>query len=118
MASSRGARLVDLAGWREGRRMALDTDSGLDREGPIPRKFADHGDRCHGVYFLAQNVVSLLSEVISAMREAKGFMRVVAAAEDEYLPSGPPPSPLTGSYFTMWAVFDVRFGSSGETMGS
>ena len=27
-------------------------------------------------------------------------------------------SPLTFSYFSMWAFFDVRFGSSGETMGS
>ena len=27
-------------------------------------------------------------------------------------------SPLTVSYFTMWALFDVRFGSSRETMGS
>ncbi len=27
-------------------------------------------------------------------------------------------SPLTVSYFTMWAMFDVRFWSSRETMGS
>ena len=27
-------------------------------------------------------------------------------------------SPLTVSYLTMWAMFDVRFGSSRETMGS
>ena len=33
-------------------------------------------------------------------------------------PSGPPMSPLTVSDFTMWALFDVRFGSSRETMGS
>ena len=34
------------------------------------------------------------------------------------MPAGPPMSPLTVSYFTMWALFDVRFGSSRETMGS
>ena len=52
------------------------------------------------------------------MREAKGFVRVVGGAEDEYMPAGPPMSPLTVSYFTMWVLFDVRFGSSRETMGS
>ena len=113
--TSRGSKMVNLAGWREGRKMAL--GAGLDGEGPIPRKFADD-DPCHGIYFLAQNVVSLLSEVMSTMREAKGYLRIVGAAEDEYMPSGPPMSLLTGSYFTMWAFFDVRFGSSRETMGS
>ena len=28
------------------------------------------------------------------------------------MPSGLPMSPLTASYFTMWTLFDVRFGSS------
>jgi hypothetical protein len=32
--------------------------------------------------------------------------------------SGPPMSPLTPSYFTTWAFFDVQFGASRETMGT
>ena len=48
--SSRGSKVVDLASWREGRKMAL--DAGLGDEGPIPAKFADH-DPCHGIYALA-----------------------------------------------------------------
>ncbi len=115
IVSSRGSEVVDLANWREGRKMALDT--GLGGEGPIPAKFADH-DPCHGIYALAQNIASIMSESMSTMREAKGFVRIVGEAEDEYMPAGPPMSPLTVSYFTMWALFDVRFGSSRETMGS
>ena len=52
------------------------------------------------------------------MKEAKGFAKVVVDAEDQYMPGGPPISPLTISYFTLWALFDVRFGSSRETMGA
>jgi len=33
---------------------------------------------------------------------------LVEKAEDEYITSGPPISPLTGSYFFSWAVFDDR----------
>ena len=95
--------------------MAL--EAGLGDEGPIPAKFAGL-DPCHGIYALAQNVASLMAESNSGMREAKGYVRTAAGAEDEYMPSGPPMSPLTVSYFTMWAMFDVRFGSSRETMGS
>ena len=34
------------------------------------------------------------------------------------MPSAPPMSPLTTSYFTTWAFFDVRFGPDGETIGT
>ena len=115
IVSSRRSKVVDLASWREGRKMAL--EAGLGDEGPIPAKFAGL-DSCHGIYALAENVASLMAESISWMREAKGYVRIVGDAEDEYMPSGPPMSPLTVSYFTMWALFDVRFGSSRETMGS
>ncbi len=115
IASSRGSSVVDLASWREGRKMAL--EAGLGGEGPVPAKFKGL-DPCHGIYAMAENVASRMSESTSGMREAKGFVRIAGAAEDEYMPSGPPMSPLTVSYFTMWALFDVRFGSSRETMGS
>ena len=113
--SSRWSKVVDLASWREGRKMALET--GFGDEGPVVLgKFADN-DPCHALYLLAQNVASFMSESISGMREAKGYFRIVGDAEDEYLPDDPPMSPLTVSYFTMWALFDVRFGSSRDTMG-
>ena len=114
IVSSRGSKVVDLASWREGRKMAL--EAGLGDDGLALGKLAGD-DPCHALYALGQNVASLMSESISGMREAKGFVRIVGAAEDEYMPSGPPMSPLTVSYFTMWALFDVRFGSSRETMG-
>ena len=113
--SSRGSKVVDLAGWREGRKMAV--EAGFDDDGQTLGKFAGL-EPCHALYAMGQNVASLMAETISGMREAKGYVRIAGNAEDEYMPSGPPMSPLTVSYFTMWALFDVRFGSSRETMGS
>jgi hypothetical protein len=43
---------------------------------------------------------------------------VISDAEDEYLPSGPPMSPLTKSYFTNWAFFDLYTGINKETFGT
>ena len=113
--SSRGSKVVELSSWREGRKMAL--EAGFGDDGQILHDLAGH-DPCHALYAVGQNVASLMAETISEMREAKGYVRIVGDAEDEYLPAGPPMSPLTVSYFTMWALFDVRFGSSRETMGS
>ena len=113
--SFRGSKVVDLAAWREGREMAL--EAGFGDEDPALGKLAGH-DPCHAPYIMGQNFASFMAESISGMREAKGYVRTVGDAEEEYLPGGPPMSPLTTSHFTMWALFDVRFGSSRETMGS
>ena len=114
--TARGSKVVDLDVWREGRTMALEAGFG-DDDPALGKKFAGL-DPCHALYAAAENIASLMAETLSGMREAKGYVRIVGGAEDEYLPGGPPMSPLTVSYFTMWALFDVRFGSSRETMGS
>ena len=46
------------------------------------------------------------------------FTKEVGKAEDEYIPSGPPMSPLTRSYFTSWAFFDHRIGKTTDTLAS
>lgn len=114
--SSGKSKVVDLAGWREGRELALEAGLGDDAQA-LSKRFADH-DPCHAMYILGQNFASVMAELISGLREAKGFTRIVGDAEDEYMPSYPPMSPLTTSYFTMWSMFDVRFGSSRETIGT
>ncbi len=75
-------------------------------------------DPLHAVYVAVQNVTSLFAERVSGYPEFKPYYQAAAHAEDEYLPSGPPMSPLTGSYFTTWAFFDLRFGPDQETIGT
>lgn len=70
----------------------------------------------HAAYIVAQNVLSAFAEQISTLREFKPYADIVGTAEDEYLPDGPPFSPLTRSYFTTWAFCDVQFGKDNETM--
>ncbi len=116
LKSSRKSKVVDLAAWREGREMALETGLVGDVQA-LSKRFADH-DPCHAIYAVGQNFASVVTELISGLREAKGYVRIVGDAKEEYMPGYPPMSPLTTSYFTMWAMFDVRFGSSQETMGT
>jgi len=114
VAPSRRSKVVDLASWNEGRKLARESNFG--GEGPLPSEIAELGP-CQGIYVLALDCVSCITAAISGLREARGFIRISSAAEEEYMPSGPPMSPLTLSYFTMWELFDLRFGSSRETMG-
>jgi hypothetical protein len=72
----------------------------------------------HAAYVIAQNQTSVLSEQITALEEMTPFADLITKAEDMYLPSGPPMSPLTGSYFTCWAFFDAWIGTARETIGA
>jgi hypothetical protein len=84
----------------------------------IAQLIKDGYDPLHAVYVCCQNIVSLFAEAVTALKELKPYTRIVGEAEDEYLPNSPPISPLTRSYFTMWAFFDVRFGPDLETLGT
>ena len=75
-------------------------------------------DPLHGAYASMQNFVSLFSEGVSTLDACDPFCWIITKAEDEYLPGSPPMSPLTLSYFTTWAFFDVRFGPDRETIGT
>ena len=65
---------------------------------PSIEKFIKDGlDPVHAVYTFVQNITSVLSEGVSQLPEMKKFAKIVAKSEDEYMPSGPPMSPLTAS---------------------
>src|SRR3954463_10023366 len=75
-------------------------------------------DPLHAAYIAAQNFTSFFAESVSQFPEFDPYCQVVGPAQDEYMPSSPPMSPLTMSYFTTWAFFDVRFGPDRETIGT
>src|SRR5436190_5639512 len=74
-------------------------------------------DPVHAAYIFVQNVTSLFAEWVSRLPEMKKFAEIVAESEDEYMPSGPPMSPLTASFFTTWAFYDLRFDGT-DTLAS
>lgn len=75
-------------------------------------------DPIHSAYVSAQNLLSVFAESVSTLAEFEPFYELAGAAQEEYMPGGPPISPLTGSYFTAWAFLDCRFGPDRETIGT
>jgi hypothetical protein len=74
-------------------------------------------DPIHAVYGYIQQISSHFAEGVSQLPEMKAYAKLAGEAEDEYMPMGPPFSPLTRSYFTCWALYDLRFGEEGDTIG-
>ncbi len=73
-------------------------------------------DPIHAAYSFMQNFTSHFAEGVSQFPEMKAWAKVVEKAEEEYMPSGPPMSPLTRSYFWTWAIYDLRIGKSTDTV--
>lgn len=72
----------------------------------------------HAPYVFLYNRVSMLAEVLSSLEEFEPLAQLIHDAEDAYTPEGPPVSPLTRSYFGMWAYFDAAVGPQRETLGT
>src|SRR3954447_1004143 len=88
-------------------------------ETPAPdiAKLIDDGfDPIHAAYVFVHHITSVFSENVSRLPEMREYAREVGSAEDEYMPSGPPMSPLTTSFFSCWAFFDHRIGNTTDTL--
>jgi hypothetical protein len=72
----------------------------------------------HAAYTYTQNQVSVMSEQLTQLRALAPLVNILGPAEDTYMPSGPPMSPLTVSYYTCWAFFDACAGPARETIGT
>ena len=108
---------IKVSGWHCGG-CAARTESALKDVKGVEALVRSGHDPLHAAYVAAQNFTSFFAESVSQFPEFDPYCKIVGPAQDEYMPSGPPMSPLTLSYFTTWAFFDVRFGPDGETIGT
>lgn len=110
---TQGRKVVDLSLFREARLSAENLDKTV-----IAEKEMAALDPVHAVYVYAQNKMSVLSEQLGELPELSKVVNAIADAQEEYMPSYPPMSPLTTSYFTCWEFFDLTAGIKRETFGT
>jgi hypothetical protein len=108
-----GRRVVNIKRVLDGRAMA----EGLQKTIATQKDLASL-DPAHAAYVYTQNQVSVMSEQLTGLKEMAPFADMISQAEDLYVPSAPPMSPLTTSYFTCWAFFDACAGPANETIGT
>ena len=69
-------------------------------------------------YLAGQHVLSMFAELKSPLQIMLQYYEGVYKAQEEYMPSFPPMSPLSSSYFAFWALTDFVFGQGKETIGT
>jgi len=104
---------VDLTEWRNAKIRAEDVDQTVLSQAELSTY-----DPVHGIYIYGQNQLSVLIEQLTELPMLEPLTEAYVEAQDEYMPSGPPISPLTPSYFTSWGFFDLHAGAHQETFGT
>jgi len=91
----------------------------LEIESKLSVNFKEYQyDSSHKIYLYSQNLLSIFAEEFSITKEFNEYYDIVVEIEDDFMPSGPPMSPLTASYFTFWCFCDLRFGKEKESVGT
>jgi hypothetical protein len=108
-----GQNVINLADWRDAKLRAEDFDKTILSQAELATY-----DPVHGIYIYGQNQLLVLIEQLTALPMLDPLTEAYAEAQDEYMPSGPPISPLTKSYFTSWGFFDLHAGVQKETFGT
>ena len=74
-------------------------------------------DPLHAVYATTINLISTFIEHTQDLAPMREAVRFITEKEDLYMPSFPPMSPITTSFFSTWTQLDVPFGADRETVG-
>lgn len=106
-------KVIDLAELKNAKIQAESLDDSIISQAKMEKL-----DPLHAVYVNAQNRISVLIEQVSELPALEKLNNAYADAQELYLPSGPPTSPLTLSYFTSWGAFDLCVGIKKETFGT
>ena len=102
-----GNKVIDLEGWKSAKISAENFQKTVISQ----HKLTEY-DPIHGLYIYGQNQLSVIIEQIAELPILSKLADAYAQSEDEYMPSGPPMSPLTASYFTCWGGFDLSTGGA------
>ncbi|MFH2057494.1 MAG: hypothetical protein ABIJ59_01160 [Pseudomonadota bacterium] len=113
LKKAKNQKIIDFKELKEAKTYAQDLDKTVVSGDELSKY-----DPLHAVYIYAQNKVSVLVEQLSELPALSKLTNTLEQADDIYLPSSPPKSPLTKSYFTCWGFFDFCVGIKKESFGT
>lgn len=106
-------RVADLGAFRAGQEHAAAL-----QETVTSREQLTETHPAHALYIHAQNQMSVMAEQLLQLPEMKSLVKQIGPAEDEYMPSWPPMSPISKSFFVCWSMYDLSVGARRESMGA
>jgi uncharacterized protein (DUF1501 family) len=107
------SKVVNLAAIRDGNEFAAALQNSV-----LPPETLREMHPAHAIYAHVQNQMSVMAEQLLELPEMNVFAKIIGEAQQEYMPSWPPMSPISTSYFWCWSTFDATANAHRETLGS
>jgi hypothetical protein len=86
---------------------------------PMLEQLLEDGyDVLHIKYILGHQFAMMFSDAMMEHEEFGEYFDIIVDVENHYVADPDETSPVTGSYFSLWSLFDLRFGADQETMGA
>ena len=104
-------KIIDLEEWHQARHRAENLEATVASDEKLSRL-----DPLHALYVYAQDMMDILAQQLVHLPECRKLAAAFAEAVEVYRPSYPPESPITLSYFSCWALFDLEVGLARETI--
>lgn len=105
---ARSAQVVELDAFRAGGEQIRALKATFTKK-------ADELHPVHAYWSMVQHMLAEFVEQVLGLPEADRISKLIEAAEQSYMPTGPPMSPLTRTYFFGWAYCDMTVGIAKET---
>ena len=108
-------KIIDLSTHRQIRDQTI---AELSKLNSVEKLIEDGYDVQHAIYSHAQNYISFLAEGLLLFPEFNKMHNILSIAEEKYMPSWPPMSPISKSHYCCWCAFDLSIGIDKETLTS
>jgi hypothetical protein len=90
----------------------------FDAAPTVSNLLQDGYDPLHVKYILGHEFAIMFSDAMPEYKEFDEYFDLVVDAENHYVADPDETTPVTGSYFSLWSLFDLRFGADRETIGT
>jgi hypothetical protein len=106
-------KFVGLNSWAEAERATAELMKAIS-----PKGLSTEIPPIAAAYSYVTNFATVLVELLLDLPELRRFRDRIERDEEEYMPEGPPMSPLTRTFFWHGVIWDLSFGLQRETLGS
>jgi hypothetical protein len=103
-------KVIELPAWSQAKKYAANA---VQENQPSLQTVSEFG-----LYVYVNNWAISMVELLQDVPDLRKLMQKLFQAQEEYMPEGPPMSPLTKSFFYQWAIYDLPVGLKRETMGA
>ena len=110
MRKAKRATVIDLAALRDARELSQAMDAATAGSDELPAS--------HAAWMRSVTVMSAFAGGLLETHALRKLADRVARADEEYMPGGPPQSPVLDSAFASWWMADLPVGPTRETMSS